>query len=152
MTVVAHGRTETLADSLVGITGGSTTVWGNPYYLYLSGLQMNDVVQVFADIEAENTASYNVEFATQVLLSPSWVPNNVNSIASSYALLPINGYNVDPVIHYFSETRSASYRVPAALPDMVLQFRLRARSSAATGGQNAVFKPGQGFLSYTVLR
>ncbi|WID96016.1 hypothetical protein QO058_25270 [Bosea vestrisii] len=152
MTVVAHGRTDVLADTLVGITNGSTTVWGNPYYLYLSNLQAGDIIQVFADIEAENTATYNVEFATQVLLTSSWVPNNVNSIAASHILLPINGYNVDQAEHYYSETRAASYQLPVALTDAVMQFRLRTRSSAATGGQNALFKPGQGFLSYTVLR
>ncbi|CAN7514753.1 hypothetical protein [Bosea sp. LjRoot237] len=152
MTVVTHGRTDTLLDSLVGIVDGNTTVWGTPYYINVGAFQAGDIIQVFADVEAENTASYNVEFVTQVLLSSTWVPNNVDAVAGSHILLPINGYNVDPIDHYYSETRSASYRLPAAFPGGVIQFRLRTRSSAATGGQNALFKPGQGFLSYTVLR
>lgn len=153
MPPVFYEKCVTLLDTTVVIATPLATVWATPYYVNLPPLCAGDLVRFSAEQEVECTVAYNTELVSQVIVSPGWCANNVDGMPGGAMPCEIIGNDAtNNPIHYWVIERNAEWLVPADMPVACVQFRLRSRSTAASGNDKAIIKPGQGHLSVSVWR
>lgn len=147
-------RTDTLLESSAPILGPSGAYYATYYYLNLDiPLLAGDTLLITADGEVEVKATYNTEVISQIILDAQWNSNATQLDPGNYEVGHIIGTDLAlSPIHYTLPTRSVIYPVPADIAAPTIQYRIRCRSTAATGNDVAVLKPGQGHLAYMLFR
>lgn len=146
--------------------------WYTIYRVCVPAIAAGDVLSAYAETQVRNDLGFNVELAqvltvqdhsgtspcvggpppsTQTALIGPVGGTNENEFPRGPQ--PINGWNITPGEHYGRASKAFTWVAPAARPNGVwVQFRLRARSSAANNSGNLALtvQANQGHL--VVLR
>lgn len=130
----------------VPVTQGNSAIWRTVYQMQLPDLRAGQLLLATIECEVRNDAGYNIEFVTETLLCPS-PPSDIDAPPGALMIGRRNGHNVDPIMHYYAPDKTWFYVVPQDLTAPWLVFRVRARSTSATGNEICTIMQGYGELS-----
>lgn len=144
--------TEATVDSAVPVTLADTTAWRWVYRLALPALRVGDVLLVGASTEVRNDAGYNVEMVGGLTLDPGWPYYNEDLMAGGVMLARLNGTDISPQQHYYIHPEMEAYRMAADMAPPTINYRIRCRSTLATGAESCAILPGYGRLWCLIWR
>ena len=144
----------TMLDTVINVTDGNGINWANVAYAVIA-INAGDTLVVDWHGEYRNDTPANIEFVTQLVLGPSWFPNNQDSGVGFYQMIPLTGSDVGPAgqQHYYSVPRTVHWTVPLAMAAGCLQARVRCRTDDPTGiGGTCAIMTNQQMLRWTIFR
>jgi hypothetical protein len=140
-----------LEDDIV-IGTQTMTFWSTAYHVTVPDVKKDDLLIISAEEEVEMTVTYNTEVVSQVVLSDGWCSNDVDAAQYGFMPVPIIGSNLtNNPIHYEDISRSAQMIMPRDMASACFQFRVRCRSTSASGNDKAKNKH-YGHLTISVWR
>lgn len=130
--------------------GGAGESFVYSVYGKVIDVQEGDVLDILAEAQMRNDLGYNVELA-QALAVRDCVngsnPPSYNNDIWTDIVGPPNGFNIMPGMHYGKVNKGFVYTVPSGRSCVSVELRLRARSSATSGGVvNLYTELSQGFI------
>lgn len=136
--------------SQIAVGGGGESFVYTVYRVLLPDIQAGDRLDIMAEAQMRNDLGYNVELAQALSVrdcdSASFPASFDNDIWTGI-VGPPNGYNITPGAHYGKVNKGFVYTVPTGRPCVSVELRLRARSSATSGGVvNLYTELSQGFI------
>jgi hypothetical protein len=138
--------TTTTQESTVPVTQGGSTYWARIFRMKLPALERGNILLVGANSEVRNDAGYNVEFVGGLTLDPVWINPTQDVTPGGHMLARLNGHNVNSQGHYYCLPEVEAWQAPADIPTAWVSYRVRCRSTAATGGERCTIMPGYGRL------
>lgn len=137
-------KTQQIQFNQVPVTLGTETQWRSIYYLTLNDIKTGDHFEFYAEGQIRNDLGYNIELA-QVFEIKSHVSGGKEPLDGLYQG-PINGWNVDPVMHYGRFSKGDIWMADKDYPVLYFLMRLRCRSTGAMPSDYVTVNAGQGLM------
>ena len=137
-------KTQEMQFNQVPVTLGTETQWRSIYYLAVKDVRQGDHFEFYSEGQIRNDLGYNIELA-QVFEIKSNVNGGCEPLEGVY-VGPINGWNVDPIMHYGRFSKSDLWMSDKDYPVLYFLIRLRCRSTGALPGDFVTVNAGQGLM------
>lgn len=143
------GRTTTIQFAQIPVTLGSATEWRTIYFIPIDNVKSGEKIQVHHEGQFRNDLGYNLELAQIIELRTSVSGGAEPQDAAIHS--PINGWDVDPTMHYGRWSQEDLFTIDQDYPVLYLCGRVRCRSTAAQPGNSVAVQDGQGVMFYERL-
>lgn len=149
--IVYNTYTEQFAQ--VPVTLGNVSEWRSIYFIPISNVKKDDILQIFAEGQVVNNLGYNVELG-QIITIQSNVFGGTEDITIPEVInaSPVNGWNISANTHYGRFSKVHSYKVEEDRNVLYIMLRLRARSTGAISGHALSVNLGQGQMFVNMFR
>lgn len=146
-------ETRTIQFAQVPVTLGTATEWRTIYFLTLNNVLAGESYLIHGEGQVRNDLGYNIELA-QIITAQTSVAGGTEVVSGNPSVIsstPINGWNVDPTMHYGRFLKDMLFCPAQDYPTIYICMRVRCRSSSAGANHAVTVNDGQGMLYLTKL-